>query len=153
MGDVLPLIIVTVVLLIVLYFIGYYSYSAPPYNSTSTNNNGQCAGNNLKVVKPTLILFYASWCGACIQFTKPNGQGQPSQWSQVQTALKNQHIHTLEIDCTNPEVAKQFCITSFPTLKLLLPNGQMFPLIVPRNNIPAIVQWTQSTIQQQQQSK
>lgn len=67
---------------------------------------------------PTLVMFYAPWCGHCKKM-KPD-------YSKAAAAIKSLNIRARlgAVDCTtNPVVTEKYKITGFPTIKLFA-NGR-----------------------------
>lgn len=67
---------------------------------------------------PTLIMFYAPWCGHCKKM-KPD-------YSKAAAVIKSLNIRARlgAVDCTtNPAVTEKYKITGFPTIKLFA-NGR-----------------------------
>jgi len=59
-----------------------------------------------------LIEFYAPWCGHCKQLIPT--------WKQLATEAKKKNFHVAKIDAaTENEIAKEFDVTGFPTIKLV----------------------------------
>lgn len=62
---------------------------------------------------PTLVMFYAPWCGHCKKM-KPD-------YSKAAAAMKSSNIRARlgAVDCTtNPAITEKYKITGFPTIKL-----------------------------------
>uniref|UniRef100_A0A2M3ZE94 Protein disulfide-isomerase a5 n=1 Tax=Anopheles braziliensis TaxID=58242 RepID=A0A2M3ZE94_9DIPT len=85
-----------------------------------------------KEIKPTLVMFYAPWCGFC-KTLKP-------EFSGAATDLKGRYV-LAAIDVNRPEnsiIRKQYNITGFPTL-LYYENGRMKHTFEGENNRAGIV--------------
>lgn len=65
------------------------------------------------VGKPTLLLFFAEWCGHCRRFAPI--------WNKLNIAIDKNKMNLLKIDSENP-VTKDFKIAGFPTLILINNN-------------------------------
>ena len=82
------------------------SYNQPFFEGFSKDDN-----------KPTMVFFYAPWCGYCKK-TKPD-------WEKFEKKHKNNDINIISINCTldeNKEIAKLHGVTGYPTIKYC-PNG------------------------------
>ncbi|CCW60620.1 unnamed protein product [Phytomonas sp. EM1] len=58
--------------------------------------------------KPTVILFYAPWCGHCVKFHDEYKQFAHASKGSIRVGAIDAHAH--------PSIAKQFSIQGFPTI-------------------------------------
>ncbi|XP_071617407.1 protein disulfide-isomerase A2 isoform X3 [Heliangelus exortis] len=93
----------------------------------------------LKEHQLLLVEFYAPWCGHC--------QRLAPAFAQAATMLRNESIpvRLAKVDATaQVALAKEFNITSYPTLKLFRHGNRTHPLAYTgRMDTEGIVRWTQ----------
>ncbi|XP_030315683.1 protein disulfide-isomerase A2 [Calypte anna] len=93
----------------------------------------------LKEHQLLLVEFYAPWCGHC--------QRLAPAFAQAATMLRNESIpvRLAKVDATaQVALAKEFNITSYPTLKLFQHGNRTHPLAYTgRMDTEGIVRWTQ----------
>ena len=66
--------------------------------------------NKYKSKIPTLLLFYAEWCGYCRKF-KPT-------WDKLKKLISSDKLNMIKIDSDN-KLVKQFKIDGYPTIMLI----------------------------------
>lgn len=75
---------------------------------------------NLKSTKPTLLVFSAPWCPACIRL-KSETLNRP----EIKNAFKKMNTVFLNVDLVQHEAtSKKFNVKAIPTMILLTPDGQ-----------------------------
>ena len=75
---------------------------------------------NLKSTKPTLMVFSAPWCPACIRL-----KSETLNKSEVKNTLKKLNTVYLNVDLVEHElISKKFNVKAIPTMILLTPEGQ-----------------------------
>lgn len=85
------------------------------YNNLATANNMSLEKNNMNV-----ILFYAPWCGYCKEIM-PDWDRLYSKYNNKN--INNKKVNIVKIDCDeNEQIAKQYDIQGYPTIKLLSVN-------------------------------
>ena len=103
----------------------YYIYSTTnstdelftDYNNLATANNMSLEKNNMNV-----ILFYAPWCGYCKELM-PDWVRLYSKYNNKN--INNKKVNIVKIDCDeNAQIAKQYDIQGYPTIKLLSVNDK-----------------------------
>ena len=103
----------------------YYIYSTTnstdelftDYNNLATANNMSLEKNNMNV-----ILFYAPWCGYCKELM-PDWERLYSKYNNKN--INNKKVNIVKIDCDeNAQIAKQYDIQGYPTIKLLSVNDK-----------------------------
>ena len=75
---------------------------------------------NLKSTKPTLMVFSAPWCPACIRL-----KSETLNKTEVKNTLKKINSVFLNVDLVEHEaISKKFNVKAIPTMILLTPAGQ-----------------------------
>lgn len=91
---------------------------------------------------PYLVLFYATWCGACKAFT--------AEWEKTKKALAGSGITVHEIESADPALVAHR-IKGFPTVRLF-PNGvsktEEYIEYAGQRSADAILQFVAKTLQQ-----
>ena len=84
--------------------------------------------SQLAAGKPVVVMFYASWCGACKAFKPVYDEAAASMGGQGVTLLKVDHDkHQGAIDAVYPGVSRT--IEFYPTVMALRPSGSGEPVI------------------------
>jgi thiol-disulfide isomerase/thioredoxin len=58
--------------------------------------------------KPSIILFYANWCGFCKEFMP--------EWNKFKTKINNKEYNIIEIESQNPFINKIKFFKGYPTI-------------------------------------
>lgn len=95
-------------------------------NLTSENKNEVL--HHLNGGKPTLVLFYANWCGHCTKFK--------SEWTKIKHDLvRNPHLNVAQIEHSNYEfIPDHLRINAFPTLQMIRYGRPMASFIGSRDH-------------------
>ena len=107
--------IIGAVLIIVLLFGIYYFF----FRSNNESYTEQTNTSDDSKQSNRLILFFSPKCGHCKTFM----EGEGSVWNQIVEKYKD-NINISEINCDeNPELATNYSITKFPTIKMFNEKG------------------------------
>ena len=105
-------IIISVVVILVIG-VGIYLYMKPTNEQFEENKD---TSNNSK----KLILFFSPNCGHCRDFM----EGDNSTWNQLVKKYQ-ENLQISEINCSeNPELATNYSIVEFPTIKMFSEDGK-----------------------------
>lgn len=125
----LPRIALLLFILIVLYYF-YSNYLKEGFEATHENIDQYLNGKN-----PTLVLFYANWCGHCKKL-KPTWEeatktAEKSGLTMVQIDVGGNDNDSEEITKKNAEITKKYNIDGYPTI-ILFKDGRQIPYEGPR---------------------
>lgn len=89
-----------------------------PLLDEPTNKSSYNYVTNLDKKLPSLILFYADWCGPCKAFL-------PS-WLEMEKTINKNNINVVKFSCVEYEqqCSKIPIITSYPTIAIYLPDKE-----------------------------
>ena len=111
------IVIVTVVFLFQTFYAVSEKESFTDYSNLSVSDGMSLDKNNVN-----MILFYAPWCGHC-KTLMPNWDRLYEKYDKKQ--MNGKVINIVKIDCdANVEIAKQYDIQGYPTIKLLSVNNE-----------------------------
>jgi protein disulfide-isomerase-like protein len=128
----LGLIALAVIVVAVLYYMQKKraeGFESPKQNSNAlikatslTPNAGECV----------VALFYADWCGHCKSF-KPEFESAMSKLNG-KANKKGKKLRLVKIDCdAEKDLAKQYDISGYPTVKILNDDGSIVDYDGPRS--------------------
>ena len=106
------IVIVTVVFLFQTFYAVSEKESFTDYSNLSVSDGMSLDKNNVN-----MILFYAPWCGHC-KTLMPDWNRLYEKYDKKQ--MNGKVINIVKIDCdANEQIAKQYDIQGYPTIKLL----------------------------------
>ncbi len=110
------IVIVTLVFLFQTFYAVNETESFVDYSNLSISDGMSLDKNNIN-----MILFYAPWCGYC-KTLMPDWDKLYEKYDKKQ--LNGKVINIVKIDCeSNEQIAKQYDIQGYPTIKLLSVNN------------------------------
>ena len=111
------IVIVTVVFLFQTFYAVSEKESFTDYSNLSVSDGMSLDKNNVN-----MILFYAPWCGHC-KTLMPDWNRLYEKYDKKQ--MNGKVINIVKIDCdANEQIAKQYDIQGYPTIKLLSVNNE-----------------------------
>jgi thiol-disulfide isomerase/thioredoxin len=125
----LPRVALLLFILVVLYYF-YSNYLKEGFEATHKNIDQYLTGE-----QPTLVLFYANWCGHCKKL-KPTWEeatkkAKESDLTMVQIDVGGNDNDSEETKKKNAEITKKYNINGYPTI-MLFSNGTQTPYEGPR---------------------
>lgn len=118
----ISLIVATTIIIILIIFILYYRKSPENYNSSDIGSKKSSDDVILETPvaplqsgKPSLVLFYAEWCGA--------SKSMMPAWEEIVNKMRGGPIDIITFEHkTHPNEMKENNIQAFPTIRLY-PEG------------------------------
>jgi thiol-disulfide isomerase/thioredoxin len=127
----LPRVALLVFILIVLFYF-YSTYLKEGFESDTTPED---LDQYIKGDKPTLVLFYAEWCGHCKKleptWTKATSVAEEKGHRMIQLNVGGDKKDTEEIKRKNAEISQKYNVDGYPTI-LIFRNGTPTPYEGPR---------------------
>ena len=125
----LPRLALLLFLLIVLFYF-YSTYLKEGFDATPDNLDQYINGD-----KPTLVLFYADWCGHCKKlkptWSKTAELAKEKGLTMIQINVGGEESDSEETKKKNAEISKKYNIDGYPTI-ILFKNGNAIPYDGPR---------------------
>ena len=110
--------LVAVIFLMILYYAYMRNREAAHTTEGFTESNLKAAEGEV-----VLVLFFAPWCGHCKAF-KP--EWEKAEQKLNNTTVGNNKVRLEQVDCDeNPDIAKEYGVEGYPTVKLLTDNGEV----------------------------
>lgn len=122
-------IIAIVIIITILLFGIYYYNSSSNQVLESLNMNNLPISNNMSLDKNNMnmILFYAPWCGHC-KTLMPHWEKLEKHYNNKK--INERKINIVKINCDeNSQLATQYDIQGYPTIKLLSINNNGTPML------------------------
>jgi len=111
------------IVFVVLFFlvVGYYSYVYYFKSKLDNSSYKNVANANNRDKSGELFFFHVDWCPHCVKAKPEWDKFVPGDDENGTRQIKGYKINCRSIDCTkNDELASQFKINSYPTVKLVL---------------------------------
>lgn len=111
--------IAVIVSLVIILLAIFYPRQTPLFKAGVSANVGNIGGKvQFEALEgfdgtsgPTLALFFAPWCGYCKRMMP--------EWDKA-TTMNRTNVRLVKINCDEqPELAKKFRVSSYPTIKFL----------------------------------